>query len=209
MAQYVQLADLKTALGVASTDTADDAFLTTCAVRASDLIDNHLRTIRAGFVSFVASTGVTRYYSGDGGRLLITDDIAEITALHERDAGNSSWATTWTTADYWTPDRQPWNLLEVADSSTAQTVWTRGRRNFRIAGTYGLSTSATAPTDVQQATIEEAARMFKARDAQYGDAIGVDAELNAGGGGGGVVMTRALSARTKLALDKYRQTIIV
>lgn len=201
---YLSLQEARDALRIASTDTADDAFLSTLITRVTSEIDQYMRTLRATFVKFEPSTGLTRYYSGDGGRYLLTDDVLAVTTLHERDSGNSSWETAWTTNDYWVPDRLPYNVLEIKDSSTAQTAWTRGRRNFRVVGDFGYATAC--PADVSQAALEEVIRIYRTRDAGFSDETGVDAQGESVQGGGRNV-SRALSARTKRILQAYGQTI--
>lgn len=195
MIAYASLAQARALLN--SPDTNDDAVITDCLSRAEALIDRYMLTIRSSFVKF-EPTNQTRYYdSADGYGYLEIHDLVSVTTLKSDTALTGTYATTIASTDYWLhPHVAPYHSIQLTGRGTA-TAFVQGTRTIQIIGSWGF---AACPADVTQATLEEAIRMFKAKDADFSDVIGVSGE-------GEVVLSRAMSARTKLILDSYARWI--
>ena len=89
----------------------------------------------------------TRFYSGDGGTLLLVDDVVSVTSLVEDDQMDGTFDVTWVAADFLTvpfnadPTSEwgrPITRLQVSPKSNGtQDVFLRGARNYRVIGTFG------------------------------------------------------------------------
>lgn len=191
---YCAVADVKAYLD--SPDTSDDTLLTSVISRVSSMIDAYMRTIRSSFVSFEAQT-LTKYFDGDGYRFLEVPDLLTITTLASDTGLDGLYSTTIASTDYWLLDVAPYTWIELTGRGTT-TAFTEGTRTIKIVGTWGYA--ATCPAAVTEAVIEECARVFKSKAAAWSDAIGV-------AGDGGVVLSRALSARSKMILDSYARWV--
>lgn len=180
-----------------SPDTADDAVVTECLTRAQALIDRYMLTRRSSYVSFEPTTQTRYYDSGDGYGYVEIHDLVSVTSLASDTASDGTYATTIASTDYWLhPHAAPYRAIELTRRGTT-TAFVQGTRTIRIIGSWGFP---AVPADVTQATIEEAIRMFGAKAASFSDVIGVAGE-------GDFVLSRALSARTKLVLNNYARPV--
>ena len=172
---YATLVELKGFVGIPAADTGDDATLTLALDSASAQVDHFCdRTFGAD------ATPTTRFYfaGNDTGRLDV-DPISTTTGLviatDENDDG--TFETTWTAADY---------RLEPVNAAAAGEPWTRivalGSRWFpRLAYRPGISVTArfgwpggVAPAPVRHATLIQASRLWKRKDAPFGVAGSVE-----------------------------------
>ena len=94
---YVTRNDLKTRLGIASSDTADDAVLDVVIEAVSREIDNHCHRW------FYPATQ-TRYYTADDARCLQLDadllSVSSLDTLTDNSGGTRTYGNTWATTDY-------------------------------------------------------------------------------------------------------------
>ncbi len=93
MNSYVDLATLKTACGLATTDTADDAVLLSCAESASREADDWCSR------HFYSAVDVRTYTARNATILLLPDDLLSITTL-ETDDDSFTYPDAWSATDY-------------------------------------------------------------------------------------------------------------
>lgn len=89
----------------------------------------------------------TLFYSGDGGTLLLVNDLISVGTLSEDDQMDGTFDTDWASDDYYTlpfnaqPTSEwgrPITALQVSEKSDGtQDAFLRGNRRYRIIGTYG------------------------------------------------------------------------
>ena len=170
---YATLAELKAFVGIPTADTADDTILTMALDAATTQVDQFADR------TFTAGVG-TRYYTAtDGGRLEV-DPISTLTGLvvATDENGDGTYETTWTiNTDF---------RMEPVNAAAAGDPWTRiiglGTRQFpRLQYRPGVSVTAsfgwpggTAPAAVKNATLIQASRLFKRKDAPFGVAGSVE-----------------------------------
>lgn len=166
---YATLAELKAWVGIPTADTGDDANLTMSLDSASKQVDHYCdRTFLAD------ATVTTRLYSpGDSGRLEVVP-ISTLTGLvvATDENGDGTYETTWTIGT----DFQ----AEPINAAAEGRPWTRlvalGPRWFpRIRDRYSVSVTAkfgwpggVAPAPVKQATLLQAAFLWKRKDTVFG-----------------------------------------
>lgn len=166
---YATLDELKAHLGIALTDTADDAVLT----RALGAVS------RQGIEKFChrqfndAGTPSARVYRPDRHRLALVDDFSTDTGLVvEVDTGDTgTYDTTLTSADY---VLEPLNGVVDGESGwpywrilAVNTWWPLGHvhPSVRVTARWGW---AAVPDPVKQACLLLAAEMGKLKDAPFG-----------------------------------------
>jgi hypothetical protein len=156
---YATLTLLKDALGI--TDTARDDLLNQALVTASRSADAH--TGRRFYADTSASTRTWpargRVARDADGELLLVDDIASTTDL----VVETGDGTTWTAASgYWT---DPDNALALGRPITGIRLNTEARGRVRVTARWGWP---AVPDQVVQATLMQAARLFKRKDSPEG-----------------------------------------
>ena len=98
----------------------------------------------------------TRFYSGDGGTLLLIDDLAVVGTLAEDNRNDGTFGTDWAAADFLTlpfnadPTSEwgrPITRFQVSPKSNGtQDAFLRGARNYRLIGTFGFVSITTTVT---------------------------------------------------------------
>jgi hypothetical protein len=164
---YAALSDLKAAVHI--TDTDDDAELMYALTAASRAVDNH-----TGRQFGKADTAVARYYSGywdlERGRWSARiDDLMDLTDLVVKtDAGDETFSTTLAISTDFrlapynaAADEMPWTTLVAVSGGTFPTY----PRTIEITAFWGWT---NVPDVVLQATLLQAARIFKRKDAPFG-----------------------------------------
>lgn len=152
---YCSLADLKTYLG--ATDTTDDALLTDCLSRAQAMVDTFTRR------TFEASSDSTRYFDADravdGRKLWIGGDLCALTSVVNGDG-----VTIPLTDIVKTPrNATPW--FELTLKASSDYAWDyNDDPEAAIAVTGKWAYSATAPADIEQATLRLAAWLYRQKD---------------------------------------------
>jgi hypothetical protein len=169
---YATLTELKTFVGIA--DAADDATLTLALDAASAQVDQFCDR------TFAQDADVTTrdYMVTNPGRLEV-DPISTLTGLvvATDDNGDGTFETTWPAGDY---------RLEPINAAAAGVPWDRivtlGSRWFpkhnyrpgvRITARFGWPGGA-APAPVKNATLIQASRLWKRKDAPFGVAGSVE-----------------------------------
>jgi hypothetical protein len=185
---YATLSEVKARLGIS--DTVDDTVLEGVVEAASRAIDAW--TDRQFF-----ATSATRYFTAEAGVWLAVDDLLSVTTLKTltaNAAGTRTYGNTWATTDY---DLDPFNAtpkrLVVVNPGGAYTFPT-DPRGVEIVGSWGYASSA--PTDVKEACLIQAARLFKRKDAPFGVAGSAEA---------GQMMLPALDPDVRAMLRKFRR----
>lgn len=159
---YATLTDLKRILGI--TDTLDDAVLTLALNAASAALDNHVGRV------FSKSVGETRYFTARDDDLLFVDDLVEIDSLACDTDGDGMYETVWATTDYILlpanapAEGLPYRSIKAKPLGTYRfPVWLDA--GVEIVGSYGYP---AVPVEVNQATLLQAARLFRRKDAIFG-----------------------------------------
>jgi len=169
---YATLTELKTFIGIPGADTQDDAVLTMALDAATAQVDGY--TDR----TFTATAGTREYFATDS-RALTVDPIASTVDLVVRtdDNGDGTYETTWAAGEY---------RLEPINAADQSKPWTRivaiGTRSFPTGTTHpGVQITATfgwpggvPPAPVKLATLIQASRLFKRKDAPFGVAGSVE-----------------------------------
>lgn len=157
---YVTAADLKAYLRI--TDAVDDAQVALAVTAASRAVDRCCNR-QFGLVAAPEARVYTARWDSDRGRYVVDiDDLMTVTGLSvtgengavdvfAKQPGNANLAGV------------PWTRLVVDPTST--TLPTLKEDGVTVTARYGW---ATVPVAVQQATLLQASRLFKRRDAPFG-----------------------------------------
>ena len=166
---YATLSEIKTSLRI--TDSIDDTQLELAVESASRLIDGYAQRY------FYSSGTATRVFASENTYQVTLDDLLSVTTVKLSSLDNGTFDTTLTSTDY-----QLYPLNNVVDGLTgwpytelvlagnylsANYGFTTGsgRANVQIVGTWGWS---AVPIAIKQATIIQAARIFKRADSPLG-----------------------------------------
>ena len=166
---YATLSEIKTSLRI--TDSIDDTQLELAVESASRLIDGYAQRY------FYSSGTATRVFASENTYQVTLDDLLTVTTVKLSSLDNGTFDTTLTSTDY-----QLYPLNNVVDGLTgwpytelvlagnylsANYGFTTGsgRANVEIVGTWGWS---AVPIAIKQATIIQAARIFKRADSPLG-----------------------------------------
>lgn len=173
---YATLAELKAFVGIPSGDTLDDTVLQLALDSAAGQIEGYCDRV------FTAdSVATTRWYEATLGGYVTVDPISTTTGLvvATDDNGDGTAETTWTlNTDF---RLEPIN----AALGSPPAPWTRlvalGTRWFpRLQYRPGVSVTAkfgwpgTVPPQIKEATLIQASRLFKRKDAPFGVAGSVE-----------------------------------
>ena len=159
---YATLTDLKKVLGI--TDTVDDALLTLALNAASAALENHFGRV------FSKSVGETRYFTARDGDLLFVDDLVSVESLACDTDGDGVYETVWATTDYILlpsnapAEGLPYRSIKARPLGTYRfPVWLDA--GVKLIGSYGYP---AVPVEVNQATLLQATRFFRRKDAIFG-----------------------------------------
>ncbi|MEH0841621.1 phage gp6-like head-tail connector protein [Micromonospora sp. CPCC 205711] len=167
--EYTTLPLLKSYIN--ETTSSNDSLLQQCLTSASRAIDSY-----CGRRFYVDTNVTTRTYRIDDrvvcdtdGDLLIVDDISTTTGLVVEVGSGSSWSTV---TDY---DTEPDNAIALGKPITylrrQYNSWaTSSRAKVRVTAKFGFP---AVPDEVVQATLLQAARLFKRKDS-VGGVLGAD-----------------------------------
>jgi hypothetical protein len=159
---YCSLADVKSSARI--TDNVDDSMLELAVESASRLIDSYTQRY------FYNAGTATRLFAPQDSYITEIDDLTTLTTLQTSDGDN--FGTTWAAKDY---QLEPLN--GVVDGLTGYPAtriravddflfnYLDGEATARITGVWGWS---AVPTAVKQATVIQAARIFKRNDSPLG-----------------------------------------
>jgi hypothetical protein len=159
---YATLADVKNSLKI--TDNMDDSLLEIAVESASRLIDGY-----TGRYFYNGGTA-TRNYAASDSWMCFIDDLQSLSELATTDEVGNSY-TTWTTNDY---QLEPLNGLSGGMTQPYTSIravkqyvfpFLADRALVKVTGVWGW---ASVPMAVKQATILQAARIFKRNDSPLG-----------------------------------------
>lgn len=161
--EYATLADLKAQLAV--TDTARDALLNTALASASRAIDQV--TGRRFYLDAAAGqrtfTPHRRVACDEAGERLLIDDVGNVGGLVVETGSGTSWTVV---TDY---EAAPDNALARGRPITGllrtSGTWISGTSRVRVTARWGWP---TVPDEIVQATLIQAARLFKRKDSPEG-----------------------------------------
>lgn len=188
---YATLAQVKGSLGI--TDTGGDTLITAALSAAESMIDGYTGR------TFGTVGSAVRTYATSVADLVFIDDAIGIT-LVETDTGlDGTWETSWASTDW---QAEPLNGLSQGRAWPYTSIRAIDRYLFpmtkraavRVTGTWGWP---SVPAPVTQATVLQAARLFKRADAPLGIA-------GFGGDMGVVRVSRYLDPDVELLLQPYR-----
>lgn len=159
--EYGSTAQLKAWLGIE--DAADDAVLSISLEAASRQIDEVVGR------RFYAATEARQFSPLAADRIFV-DDLTSVTTLKTDADADGTYETTWATTDY---VLEPTNAADLGRPYTSVRVATYGTYGFpvwpssvEITGTWGYPVAVPAP--IVQATLIQAARLFRRKDAPFG-----------------------------------------
>jgi hypothetical protein len=159
---YCSLAEVKASARI--TDSVDDTLLELAVESASRLVDSYTQRY------FYNAGTATRLFSPQDSYITEIDDLITLTTLQTSDGDD--FGTTWAAKDY---QLEPLN--GVVDGLTGHPAtriravddflfnYLDGEATVRIAGVWGWS---AVPTAIKQATVIQAARIFKRNDSPTG-----------------------------------------
>lgn len=169
---YATLAEVKAALRIPSADTVDDTLLELAIESASRSLDTY-----TGRYFYNAGTA-SRVFVADSTYYTVIDDAITITEVATADDLDGNFATVWDSNDY---QKEPLNSVSGGITGWPTTALraiddkvfpTNGGYNYngqeacvRVTGTWGWS---AVPVAVKQATILQAARVFKRNESPLG-----------------------------------------
>lgn len=159
---YATLAEIKIYRGIATTNTVDDAILTSCLTRAQEQIDVYCDR------TFEATATSTRYFdavrdvSSDGRTLYLDADLAEVTTITN---GTAVAVTKYVTVPV---NSTPYREIRLKQSAGELFTYSSDPESaISVRGKWAYSTKA--PADIVQATIRLAAYMYAQKDASIFD----------------------------------------
>lgn len=162
---YATLTQMKSAIRIPSADTIDDAMLEMAVESASRMIDAECDR------NFYSSGTATRDFVPTDAYVVDTDDLTEIVSVRLDDQGDLTFLITLATSDF---QAEPVNqrvsgnafpiyrLRMIGDFLLP--IWGK-QATVRIQGVYGFT---PAPIQITQATLIQAARIFKRADSPLG-----------------------------------------
>jgi hypothetical protein len=187
---YIGLGEVKKALGIALTDTDDDELLSLAIGAACEVVNNYCGR-RFNLES------ATRYYAAEYEDVLYIPDLVSVTTLKTDEGGDGTFERTWQTTDFLL---YPYGSLEVdrpygkiTRAPDGDYLFPTGARLVQIVGTFGFS---EVPEAVRWATLQQAIRFYKRKDAPFG--VTGSAEM------GQLLVIPTLEPDVRMALAGYR-----
>jgi hypothetical protein len=199
MSAYCSLADVKQRMSgdVPTMSTAFDNTITALITDISDTIDDEIRQLRAQPDGWTILPGspTTRRYTGSpypGSDLLLIDDAVAVSSVALLDVTGNVVQTLVAGTD-WLPF--PLNTLPIIGLTMTRNRWPSNAGGVQVGLTPGYS--ATVPTDLKLATVDEVIRAYRSGLAGETDTVGIEPFRPQ-------PLTRALLASTYRAIHRYR-----
>jgi hypothetical protein len=163
---YALLPELKQSLAI--TDAASDVDLERALDAASRWIDEYTGRV------FHLQTAQTKDYYPSGTDVVRVADLVAVTTIHVDTAGNRTYSTALSPADYelWPLGGPPYQEVRMWPLAGTRS-FSPGRR-VRIVGTFGCVVDGAAPVAVREATLILASRYYKRGEAPFGVLASVD-----------------------------------
>lgn len=162
---YATLAQVKSALGI--TDNIDDTLIELATESASRAIDQYCAR-----VFYKTSTAESRYYVARDSYVCEIDDLVSLTSIFTAsDDSQTSYNIEWTTEDYQLEplnglrDSQPFPYTQIRAIGNYTFPLLEGEATVKVTGVFGFN---AVPTAITQATVIQAARIFKRNDSPLG-----------------------------------------
>ena len=161
---YCTLAELKASLAI--TDSVDDVPLEAAITATSRMIDDY--TGRFFYQNGTTQSPVARYYTPLDPWTMNMDDSVSITQVATDDNFNQTWDTVWSTSDYMLePVNNPqrgWPVNRIL--AIGRYVWPYYLpQSCKITGVWGWT---AVPSEINMATLIQAARLFTRRQSPFG-----------------------------------------
>lgn len=162
---YATLAQMKSSIRIPSADTIDDAMLEMAVESASRMIDAECDR------NFFSSGTATRDFVPSDAHVVDTDDLTEIVSVKLDDQGDLTFLITLQTSDF---QAEPVNQRVSGNAFPIYRLRMIGdfllpiygkQATVRIQGIYGF---IPQPIQITQATLIQAARIFKRADSPLG-----------------------------------------
>jgi hypothetical protein len=190
---YCTLAELKASLAI--TDSVDDVPLEPAITATSRMIDDY--TGRFFYQNGTTQSPVARYYTPLDPWTMNMDDSVSITQVATDDNFNQTWNTVWSTSDYMLePVNNPqrgWPVNRIL--AIGRYVWPYYLpQSCKITGVWGWT---AVPSEINMATLIQAARLFTRRQSPFGIAGSPDL--------GTVRLTAKLDADVEALLRPFRK----
>jgi hypothetical protein len=159
---YCSLAEIKASARI--TDTVDDALLELAVESASRMVDSYTQRY------FYNAGTATRLFAPQDSYVSEIDDLITLTTLQTSDGDN--FGTTWAAKDYQLEPLNgnvdgltghPTTRIRAVDDFIFNVL--DGEATVRVVGVWGWS---AVPVAVKQATVIQAARIFKRNDSPLG-----------------------------------------
>ena len=159
---YCSLAEIKASARI--TDSVDDALLELAVESASRMVDSYTQRY------FYNAGTATRLFAPQDSYVAEIDDLITLTTLQTSDG--DAFGTTWAAKDYQLEPlngnvdgltNHPATRIRAVDDFIFNVL--DGEATVRVIGVWGWS---AVPTAVKQATIIQAARIFKRNDSPLG-----------------------------------------
>lgn len=165
---YCTVEELKSRLGIASTDTQDDFELRLAVDSVSRWIDQHCER------HFWRATQ-TRYFVPTSQYCLAIDDLVSLTTLKTDSSGDGTFETTWASSDYQLrpvnatagAEAAPYTEIKAVSTQTFPVPYATLARSDRaeVVGVFGWP---AVPAAVKDAALMLAAETLKMKDAPFG-----------------------------------------
>lgn len=162
---YASLTQVKTALGI--TDSFDDTLIELATESASRAIDQYCAR-----VFYKSAEDEVRYYAPRDSYLVEIDDLVSLTSLYTNsDDNQTSYDILWVSGDYQLEplnglrDSQPFPYTQIRATGDYTFQDLNGEASVKVTGIFGFN---SVPTAITQATVIQAARIFKRNDSPLG-----------------------------------------
>lgn len=163
--EYSNLATLKDSVGLDPADTSQDGRLTRALAAASRSIDK-----TTGRRFWLDPAPVVRTYRlrgrivcEDDGEILLVDDVGSLTGLVVETGSGSSWSAV--TGYETVPDNALADGRPITGLLRVNGIWGYAITRARVTARFGWP---AVPDDIVQATLIQAARLFKRKDSPEG-----------------------------------------
>lgn len=159
---YATLTELKAAVEIAASDTADDTDLQRALDAATQWIDQHTGR------TFTLSGSTTKTYLATDADVLRVVDLVTASSVTVDSSGNQTYGTTLDTTNYYLWPLNDGRYQEIRVLPTSSTSFSPGHF-ARVTGTFGYlegSPGATPPS-VKQACLLLATRWFKRHEKPF------------------------------------------
>lgn len=161
-ALYATVATVKQRLD--RNDTKDDDAIDDAIEAASRMIDG--LTSRA----FYQAVDEARYFTAEDSGYLEVDDLVSVTTLETDSDGDRTYEDSWASTDY---DLEPYNGAAKGLPYTSIAITPAGRYGFPVGTARGVKITGTwgwpsVPHAIRDATIIQAIRLLKRKDAPFG-----------------------------------------